>query len=105
MSQNDVLTEISGKLDKILKLLAIYAVKGLSTEQEKIELLDSLGFRPVEIAKFLNKSPDNVNKQLNIIRKKKEKTTKPPTQTETEKATTIEVETGKAGTENEPTRQ
>jgi len=94
-----VLTEISGKLDKILKLLAIDAVKGLSTEQEKIELLDSLGFRPVEIAKFLNKSPDNVSVQLNLIRKKKGKTT------EIEKSTTVEAETGKAGAENEPTRQ
>jgi len=105
MSRNDVLTEISGKLDKILKLLAIDAVKGLSTEQEKIELLDSLGFRPVEIAKFLNKSPENVSVQLNLIRKKKVKTTKTPTQTETEKTITVEAETGKAGAENEPTRQ
>jgi DNA-binding CsgD family transcriptional regulator len=105
MSQNDVLTEISGKLDKILKLLAIDTVKGLSTEQEKIELLDSLGFRPVEIARFLNKSPENVSVQLNIIRKKSGKPTKTPTQAEAEKTTTVEVETGKAGAENEPARQ
>ena len=104
MSQNDFLSEISGKLDKILKLLAIDAVKGYSTEQEKIELLDSLGFRPVEIAKFLNKSPENVSVQLNIIRKKKEKTPKTPTKTETEKAITVEVKKEKAGTENEPSR-
>jgi DNA-binding NarL/FixJ family response regulator len=98
-----VLAEISGKLDKILKLLAIDAVKGLSTEQEKIELLDSLGFRPVEIAKFLNKSPENVSVQLNTIRKKKARITKTPTQTE--KANTAEVETAKAGAVNEPARQ
>ena len=85
MSQtNDLLNEISEKLDKILKLLSIDAVKGYSTEQEKIELLDSLGFRPVEIAKFLNKSPDNVSVQLNIIRKKK-KTPKTTTKPEIEK--------------------
>jgi hypothetical protein len=93
MSQNDLLSEISGKMDKILKLLAIDAVKGYSTEQEKIELLDSLGFRPVEIAKFLNKSPENVSVQLGIIRKKKEKTPKTITKPETEKTVTPEAKT------------
>lgn len=77
MSQTDkLLAEISEKMDKMLRLLAIEAVKGIAGEQGKIELLDSLGFRPVEIAKLLNKSPDNVNVQLNIIRKKKAKPTK-----------------------------
>lgn len=78
MSQTDKLVgEISEKLDKMLRLLAVDAVRGITSEQEKIELLDSLGFRPIEIAKLLNKSPDNVNVQLNIIRKKKEKVAKP----------------------------
>lgn len=72
MAQNDLLGEISGKLDKILKLLAVGAVKEYSKEQDKIELLDLLGFRPVEIAKFLNKSQANVNVQLTLIRNKKE---------------------------------
>jgi hypothetical protein len=71
-----LLTEISEKLDKMLRLLAVDIVKGITVEQEKIELLDSLGFRPIEIAKLLNKSPDNVNVQLNIIKKKREKATK-----------------------------
>lgn len=106
MSQtNDFLNDISGKLDKILKLLAINAVKGCSTEQEKIELLDSLGFRPVEIAKFLNKSPENVSAQLNIIRKKKQKTLKTAAKTEAEKAITEEVKPEKVGPESEPPRQ
>jgi hypothetical protein len=78
MSQTDkLLTEISEKMDKMLRLLAIDTVKGVEKEQDKIELLDSLGFRPVEIAKFLNKSQDNINVQLSIIRKKKEAATKP----------------------------
>jgi hypothetical protein len=76
MNQDDYLRDISGKLDKILKLLAIDAVKGYSTEQEKIELLDSLGFRPVEIAKLLNKSQANIGVVLGSIRKKTEKTEK-----------------------------
>lgn len=72
-----MLAEISEKMDKMLRLLAVEAVKGIDKEQDKVELLDSLGFRPVEIAKFLNKSQDNINVQLNIIRKKREKITKP----------------------------
>jgi hypothetical protein len=93
MSRNDLISEISGKLDKILKLLAIDAVKEFSTEQEKIGLLDSLGFRPAEIAQFLNKTPENVSMQLSIIRKKKEKTPKTATKPETEKAVTQQVKT------------
>jgi len=77
MSETDLLKDISEKLDNILKLLAINTVKAIETEQGKIDLLDQLGFRPVEIANFLSKSPDNINVQLNIIRKKKEKTVKP----------------------------
>jgi len=97
MSQNDVLTQISEKLDKILKLLAIGAVKECSSEQEKIELLDSLGFRPIEIAQLLNKSPDNVNVQLNIMRKKKQKSLKTAVKTETEKAITEETPSEEKG--------
>jgi len=78
MSQTDkLLTEISEKMDKMLRLLAIDTVKGIEKEQDKIELLDSLGFRPLEIAKLLNKSQDNINVQLSIIRKKKEAEAKP----------------------------
>lgn len=70
------LAEISKKLDNIQKLLAMLAVKDLETEQSKIELLDRLGFKPVEIANFLSKSPDNISVQLNLIRKKKQKAAK-----------------------------
>ncbi len=71
MSTEDLLKEISTKLDKILKLLSVDVIKDYSTEKEKIELLDSLGFRPIEIAKLLNKSPENVSVQLGSLRKKK----------------------------------
>ncbi len=69
---NDLIEEISDKLDKVLKLLAIDAVKGFEKESQKIELLDSIGFKPSEIAKMLNKSPENVSVVLGSIRKKKE---------------------------------
>ncbi len=62
---------IVDKLDKMLKLLASENVKGLPKEQDKIEALDRLDFKPSEIAKMLNKSPENVSVVLGIIRKKK----------------------------------
>jgi hypothetical protein len=62
---------IVDKLDKLLKLLASENVKGLPKEQDKIEALDRLDFKPSEIAKMLNKSPENVSVVLGIIRKKK----------------------------------
>jgi hypothetical protein len=69
---NDLLKDISSKLDKILRLLTLDIVKGIEKEQDKIELLDSLGFRPVEIAKLLNKNPNVITAHLSVIRKKRE---------------------------------
>jgi hypothetical protein len=78
MSTTDqLLKEISDKIDKLLRLQALEFVKQIPEEQRKIELLDSLGFRPVDIAKFLNKTPENINVVLSGLRKKKgEKKTK-----------------------------
>lgn len=98
MSQTDnLLAEISGKLDKVLRLLALDVVKGYEKELEKIELFDSLGFRPIEIAKLLNKSQDNVNNRLNEIRKKRENTSKTTTKAETNKIITQEVKMKEEG--------
>jgi hypothetical protein len=102
---DDLLKEISGKLDKMLKLLVADTIKAYGREQEKIELLDSLGFRPVEIAKFLNKSPDNVSVQLNLIRKKKEKPATTVTKAEDRQTFAQSIETQKEGQLDEPTGQ
>jgi DNA-binding NarL/FixJ family response regulator len=82
---DDLLKEISGKLDKMTKLFAVDAIKNCATEQEKIELLDSLGFTSSEIARLLNKSVENVCTQLKNISRKKEKSKKDSTETATEK--------------------
>jgi hypothetical protein len=94
MSQTDkLLQEISGKMDKLLRLQALEVVKGIAAEQGKIELLDSLGFRPIEIAQLLNKTPDNIGVQLSIIRKKKAgKKAKPADQTQTSETSRKESE-------------
>lgn len=59
------------KLDKLSRVLVIPAVKDIGKEQDKIELLDSLGFKPSEIGKLLGKSPANVSVVLGNLRKKK----------------------------------
>ena len=61
---------ILDRLDKIMRLLALQVVKEKEKEQDKIELLDSLDFRPVDIAKMLGKSPANVSMVLGTIRKR-----------------------------------
>lgn len=65
------LAEISDKLDKLIRLQAINVVKDEQSEQGKVAILDSLGFRPFEIAKMLGKTQENVNVVLSNIRKKK----------------------------------
>lgn len=71
MSDTKLLEQISEKMDKLLRLQALEVVKDVPGEQGKIELLDSLGFRPIEIAKLLNKTPENINVVLSTIRRKK----------------------------------
>ncbi len=80
------------KFDKILKLLASDHVKGMAREQDKIEALDSLDFRPGEIAKMLGKTPENVSVVLGNIRKKKQPKA-PADQTTGAGTTTSEVTT------------
>ncbi|MGA2682011.1 MAG: hypothetical protein ABSF44_09460 [Candidatus Bathyarchaeia archaeon] len=79
---DDLLKEISNKLDRMTKLLAASIIKDYGTEQEKIELLVSMGFTSSEIAKVLNKSIQNVCVQLSLISKKKEKLEKKATKAE-----------------------
>ena len=63
--------EVIGRLEKITKLLSIIALKDREKEQDKIELLDMMGFRPIEIARLLHKSPQNISTGLGNLRKKK----------------------------------
>ena len=63
--------EIVKKLDTLIRLQALLLVRGEPTEQAKVALLDQLGFRPVEIAKMLNKTPENVGMVLLRLKKGK----------------------------------
>ncbi len=69
------------RLDKILRLLTIEAVKGKEKEQDKIDLLDSIGFKSSEIDRLLGKSPGYSSVVISQLRKKKQP--KPPADTQT----------------------
>ncbi len=62
------------KLDKLTRLMAVQTVRGLEEEQAKVELLDSIGFRPFEIEKLLNKTPGYASAALANIKKRHQKT-------------------------------
>ncbi len=63
---------IVDKLDKILRLLAIETVKEKEKEQDKIDVLDSLGFKSSEIDRLLGKSPGYSSVVIAQLKKKKQ---------------------------------
>ena len=67
---------ITDKLDKLLKLQALSALKEVESEYQKIKLLYSMDFRNAEIARILGKDPHNVDVVVSKIRKEGQKQTK-----------------------------
>ena len=63
-------SELSQKLDIIIKILAINQLKGKEVG-EQITFLNSIGIANKEIASILNKSQNTVNATLSQQRKKK----------------------------------
>jgi len=70
---NPQLTEISVKLDKVTKLLALNLVKDMKPQKTQIAFLSDAGFEPREIADVLSISGNNVRVTLHTIRKEREK--------------------------------
>ncbi len=63
---------IVDRLDKILRLLTIETVKGKEKEQDKIELLESIGFKSSEIDRLLSKSPGYSSVVIAQLKKKRQ---------------------------------
>lgn len=57
------------KLDKILRVLAVLATKGMK-QREQISLLNQAGMRPKDIAELLGTSSNTVRVELVALRKK-----------------------------------
>ena len=60
------------KMDILIGLLTQSITKG-QTLQDRVKLLDSLGMRQKDIAKFLDKTEKNISTNLLRIRKQKRK--------------------------------
>lgn len=71
--QEQILEEISRKMDKISRLLALNLVKDTEIQKDQILTLSSFGFGPSEIAEMLRTTRNTVNVTLSQARKKKKK--------------------------------
>lgn len=63
---------ITRKMDSLAKLLALNIIKD-KTVNEQVETLRKAGFRPIEIADLLGKSPNQINVTINLLEKTKKK--------------------------------
>ena len=63
---------LSGKMDTIIKLLALNTVKGKELK-EQVGLLSSSGFQPKDIADILGKRSSHIRVILHRLRKDREK--------------------------------
>ena len=63
---------IDKKFDQLIGLLANNAIQG-KIIQEQVRILDSLEFKPEEIAKIIGKTRNNVDQVLHKIRSKTDK--------------------------------
>ena len=59
---------LSDKMDVIVKLLALDAVKGRELK-EQVRLLSSFGIQPKDIARMLEKTPNHIRVILHGLRK------------------------------------
>jgi DNA-directed RNA polymerase specialized sigma24 family protein len=69
--QEQILGEISKKMDRVIRLLALNLIKDMKTQKEKILTLSSFGFGPSEIAELLGTTSGTVSVALSQARKKK----------------------------------
>ena len=76
MGSEEVLKEVSSKLDTVIRLLAMEVVRGRELK-EQIRLLDQAGLEPKEIADVLGKTPNAVRVALFSIRKSRARATAP----------------------------
>jgi len=72
---DDNAIDITSRLDRIFRLLAIVATKDLK-QRERITLFNRVGLSPKEIAELLGTSSNTVRVELVSIRKEKTKRSK-----------------------------
>jgi DNA-directed RNA polymerase specialized sigma24 family protein len=67
--QEQILSEISTKMDQIIRLLALNLVKDMETQKEQILTLASFDFGPSEIAELIGTTSNTVNVTLSRAKK------------------------------------
>lgn len=72
MEKEKQIQEISAKLDRFLRLLAVSVTFGKS-QNEQIRLLDNAGFQPKEIADIIGTTANTVRVGKAAMKKKKSK--------------------------------
>jgi len=70
--RNSEITNISQKLDILIRLVALSLVKELKTQKEQIALLSDAGFQPKQIAEILGTTSNTVRVALHSIKKERE---------------------------------
>jgi hypothetical protein len=70
LAEDELLREISGKLDVLIKLTAMNAVAGKGLT-EQIESLDAIGLKPSETADILGKPLNTITGIVARLRKRK----------------------------------
>ena len=63
---------ITKKMDSLAKLLALNVIKD-KTVNEQVDTLRKAGFRPIEIADLLGKTPNQINVTISLLEKAKRK--------------------------------
>jgi DNA-directed RNA polymerase specialized sigma24 family protein len=62
---------LSVELGRIAKLLALYLLKDVDDEGDKITRLDAVGFSSAEIAALLDKTENNVRVRISLSKTKR----------------------------------
>lgn len=72
MSQDDRIANLEAKLDIILRLLALQAIKDAQTVKEKAVLLNKAGITSREIAGLCDTTPNTISVALSNAKKGKD---------------------------------
>jgi len=68
VSVEDILKEVSSKLDRVVRLLAIEVSRGRELK-DQVRFLHQAGIEPKEIAEILGKTPNTIRVTLFAIRR------------------------------------
>ncbi len=61
--------DVRQDVQRIVRLLTIMVTKDLGQQKDKIALLSSVGFQPIDIAELIDTTPHTVNVTLSSMRK------------------------------------